>query len=145
MARVKPIDKMPPNLRLSDDLIDLMKDFSLSSAQAIGGAWEIPLFAPANAFDETMESRLSDRKLKPLPPDPFRHQNSAIARPVSRSLKAIGGDRHSRIVRSIRGGRPHRGRKDDQGASATRRHSEHGGRIPPRCLHAGDQTAGSAG
>src|SRR5215831_11569865 len=26
-----------------------------------------------------MESRLSDRKLKPLPPDPFRHQNSAIA------------------------------------------------------------------
>jgi hypothetical protein len=22
---------------------------------------------------------LSDRKLKPLPPDPFRHQNSAIA------------------------------------------------------------------
>src|SRR3954470_15012866 len=27
------------------------------------------------------ESRSSDRKLKPLPPDPFRHQNSAIARP----------------------------------------------------------------
>src|SRR6185437_10759148 len=26
------------------------------------------------------ESRLSDRKLKPLPPDPFRHQDSAIAR-----------------------------------------------------------------
>jgi hypothetical protein len=26
------------------------------------------------------ESRSSDRKLKPLPPDPFRHQNSAIAR-----------------------------------------------------------------
>jgi len=26
-----------------------------------------------------MESRLSDRKLKPLPPDPFRHQDSAIA------------------------------------------------------------------
>src|SRR6516162_7630058 len=47
--------------------------------------------------------------------------------PVNR----LGGDRHSRIVRSIRGGRPHRGRKDDQGASATRRHGEHGGRIPP--------------
>jgi hypothetical protein len=31
---------------------------------------------------------MSDRKLKPLPPGPFRHQNSAIARPVSRSLKA---------------------------------------------------------
>jgi hypothetical protein len=26
-----------------------------------------------------MESRLSDRKLKPLPPDPARHQDSAIA------------------------------------------------------------------
>ena len=38
VARVKPVDRMPPNLRLSDDLIDLMKDFSLSSAQAIGGA-----------------------------------------------------------------------------------------------------------
>src|SRR3954465_2070049 len=25
------------------------------------------------------ESRSSDRKLKPLPPDPFRHQHSAIA------------------------------------------------------------------
>src|SRR5947209_8678068 len=25
------------------------------------------------------ESRSSDRKLKPLPPDPFRHQDSAIA------------------------------------------------------------------
>ena len=30
--------------------------------------------------------------------------------PVNR----FGGDRHSCIVRSIRGGRPHRGRKDDQ-------------------------------
>jgi hypothetical protein len=39
VARVKPVDRMPPNLRLSDDLIDLMQDFSLSSAQAIGGAW----------------------------------------------------------------------------------------------------------
>jgi hypothetical protein len=26
-----------------------------------------------------MESKLSDRKLKPLPPDPFRHQDPAIA------------------------------------------------------------------
>jgi hypothetical protein len=49
MARVKPVDRMPPNLRLSDDLIDLMKDFSLSSAQAIGGAWGTPLLTP---FDE---------------------------------------------------------------------------------------------
>jgi hypothetical protein len=42
VARVKPVDKMPPGLRLSDTLIDLMNDFSLSSAQGIGGAWGIP-------------------------------------------------------------------------------------------------------
>jgi hypothetical protein len=51
MARVKPVDRTPPNLRLSDDLIDLMNDFSLSSAQAIGGAWGIPL-RPSTPFDE---------------------------------------------------------------------------------------------
>ena len=51
MARVKPVDWMPPNLRLSDDLIDLMRDFSLSSAQAVGGAWGIPL-RPSTPFDE---------------------------------------------------------------------------------------------
>jgi hypothetical protein len=37
--------------RLSDDLIDLMKDFSLSSSQAIGGAWGTPL-PPPTPFDE---------------------------------------------------------------------------------------------
>ena len=42
VARVKPVDRMPPDLRLSDNLIDLMNDFSLSSAQGIGGAWGIP-------------------------------------------------------------------------------------------------------
>ena len=51
MARVKPVDILPPNLRLSNKLIDLMKDFSLSSAQAIGGAWEIPL-RPSTPFDD---------------------------------------------------------------------------------------------
>ena len=51
MARVKPVDRPPPNLRLSDDRIDLMKDFSLSSAQAIGAAWGIPL-RPSTPFDE---------------------------------------------------------------------------------------------
>jgi hypothetical protein len=51
MARVKPVDRTPPNLRLSDDLIDLMKDFSLSSAQAIGGAWGI-LLRPSTPFEE---------------------------------------------------------------------------------------------
>ena len=50
-ARVKPVDRPPPNLRLSDDRIDLMKDFSLSSGQAIGGAWGIPL-RPSTPFDE---------------------------------------------------------------------------------------------
>jgi hypothetical protein len=53
IVRVKPVDRMPTNLRLSDDPIDLMKDFSLSSAQAIGGAWETPSYiAPADTFDE---------------------------------------------------------------------------------------------
>jgi hypothetical protein len=51
VARVKPVDRTPPNLRLSDDLIDLMSGFSLSSAQAIGGAWGIPL-RPPTPFDE---------------------------------------------------------------------------------------------
>ena len=51
VARVKPVDRTPPNLRLSDELVDLMKDFSLSSAQAIGGAWRIPL-RPSTPFDE---------------------------------------------------------------------------------------------
>jgi len=51
VARVKPVDRTPPNLRLSDDRIDLMSGFSLSSAQAIGGAWGIPL-RPPTPFDE---------------------------------------------------------------------------------------------
>jgi hypothetical protein len=51
VARVKPVDTMPPNLRLSDNLIDLMEHFSLSSAQGIGRAWGIPLRA-STPFDE---------------------------------------------------------------------------------------------
>ena len=50
VVRVRPVDRTPPNLQLSDDLIDLMKDFSLSSAQAIGRAWG-PL-RPSTPFDE---------------------------------------------------------------------------------------------
>jgi len=42
MFNMKPVDTMPPNLRLSEGLIDLMKDFSISSAEGIGGAWGIP-------------------------------------------------------------------------------------------------------
>ena len=51
MARVKPVDRPPSNLRLSEGLIDLMKDFSLSSAQAIGRAWGTPLRS-STPFDE---------------------------------------------------------------------------------------------
>jgi hypothetical protein len=51
VARVKPVESTPPNLRLGDDRIDLMSGFSLSSAQAIGGAWGIPL-RPPTSFDE---------------------------------------------------------------------------------------------
>src|SRR6516164_10372335 len=47
-----------------------------------------------------MESRLSDRKLKPMPPDPFRHQNSAIAPlikppPISDSVSTSLGAAHA--------------------------------------------------
>jgi len=56
IVRAKPVDRMPPNLRLGDHTIDLMKDFSLSSAQAIDGAWETPPYiAPADTFDERYE------------------------------------------------------------------------------------------
>src|SRR5260370_33095206 len=51
VARVKPVDRSPPNLRLIHHLIDLMKDFSLSNAQAIGGAWGIPL-RPSTPFHD---------------------------------------------------------------------------------------------
>jgi hypothetical protein len=51
VARVKPVETPPPNLRLGDDRVDLMRGFSLSSAQAIGGSWGIPL-RPPPPFDE---------------------------------------------------------------------------------------------
>ena len=53
VARVKPVDTMPPNLRLSDNLIDLMEHFSLSSAQGIGRAWGIPLRASTPSTSAT--------------------------------------------------------------------------------------------
>ena len=53
VARVKSAEKMLPNPRLSDRPVDLTKDFSLSSAQGIGGAWEAsPYIRPVNVFDE---------------------------------------------------------------------------------------------
>ena len=51
VARVRPVDQVLPNVRLSDDVIDLMKAFSLSSAEGIGGAWGAPL-RPPTPFDE---------------------------------------------------------------------------------------------
>jgi hypothetical protein len=51
VENVKPVENTPPNLRLGDDRIDLLSGFSLSSAQAIGGAWGIPL-RPPTPFDE---------------------------------------------------------------------------------------------
>ena len=51
-VRVKPVDQTPDSLRLSDDPIDLMGAFSLSSSQGIGSAWEIPPYlASADTFD----------------------------------------------------------------------------------------------
>jgi hypothetical protein len=51
VARVKPVDQVVPNVRLSDDVIDLTTAFSLSSAAGIGGAWGAPV-RPATPFDE---------------------------------------------------------------------------------------------
>ena len=51
LVRVRPVDQVPPHVRLSDNLIDLMEDFSLSSAQGIGLAWRIPPRA-STPFDE---------------------------------------------------------------------------------------------
>ena len=38
MARLKPADRMTSNARLSDGVISLMNDFSLSSVHGIGSA-----------------------------------------------------------------------------------------------------------
>jgi hypothetical protein len=51
VARVKPVESRRPNLRLSDDRIDLMSGIALSSNQAIGGSWGIPV-RPPTPFDE---------------------------------------------------------------------------------------------
>jgi hypothetical protein len=51
VARVKPVDSMPPSVQLGTDLVDLMKHFSLSSTQGVGSAWGAPL-RPPMPFDE---------------------------------------------------------------------------------------------
>ena|SRR6266446_7770012 len=48
-----------------------------------------------------MESRLSDRKLKPLPPDPFRHQNSAIALDYVIESPNVSGDDHALLFLTL--------------------------------------------
>jgi len=45
VARVKAADRMTSNPRLSDGVISLIGDFSLSSVQGIGSAWGSPLGA----------------------------------------------------------------------------------------------------
>jgi hypothetical protein len=50
VVRVKPVESMSADLRLGDNLIDLMKGFSLSSSEGIGGAWSIPARA-STPFD----------------------------------------------------------------------------------------------
>jgi hypothetical protein len=42
MVRVKPVESTSADLRLGDNLIDLMKGFGLSSVQGVGAAWRIP-------------------------------------------------------------------------------------------------------
>jgi hypothetical protein len=51
---VKPVDSLSPTPRLSDSPVNLMKDFSLSSADGIGEAWHIPPYIAlhGDSFDE---------------------------------------------------------------------------------------------
>ena len=50
VVRVNSVESMSADLRLGDKLIDLMKGFSLSSSEGIGGAWSIPARA-STPFD----------------------------------------------------------------------------------------------
>ena len=52
VMRVKRIDPAAPRFqsRLSDDVVDLMKGFSLGSVEGIGGAWKTP--PPNPTFNE---------------------------------------------------------------------------------------------
>jgi hypothetical protein len=50
VVRVNSVESMSADLRLGDNLIDLMKGFSLSSSEGIGGAWSIPARA-STPFD----------------------------------------------------------------------------------------------
>ena len=53
VARVKSVEKILPNPRLSERVVDLTKGFSLSGAEGIGSAWEaLSYIRPADVFDE---------------------------------------------------------------------------------------------
>jgi len=56
VVRVKPVDQMPPNVRLSDDLIDLMKGFSLSNSHFPHDLARIIHNADARFLDRHVES-----------------------------------------------------------------------------------------
>src|SRR5258708_20313970 len=58
LARVKPVDQVPPNVQLSANLIDLMTAFTLSSAEGIGRACPPPL-PPPTPFAERFVQRQS--------------------------------------------------------------------------------------
>ena len=65
IARVKPVDRLPPNLRLSDKPIDLMKYFSLSSDP--GYRWCLgDTTAPVDALRRALRAMV--KSLCPRPP-----------------------------------------------------------------------------
>jgi hypothetical protein len=63
MARVKSVDGISPSPRLSDDLIDLMKGVSLSSAQVLVafGGYQCPRQRPSTSATAIGEITLSCR------------------------------------------------------------------------------------
>jgi hypothetical protein len=53
VVRVRPADLTNPRFRLGDGPIDLMRNFSLSSSQGVGAAWQVPAHvASGDTFDE---------------------------------------------------------------------------------------------
>ena len=53
IARVKSAEKILPNPRLGERIVDLAKGFSLSGAEGIGSAWEAsPYIRPVDVFNE---------------------------------------------------------------------------------------------
>ena len=61
MARVKPVDRLSPHLRLSDKPIDLMKDFRMSNVEAIGapGRYQYARRRPSTSAMGSGENTLS--------------------------------------------------------------------------------------